>query len=77
MLFRAPDLPAAGVLFRQLLWPAAGGEVYTPAWRLTILAILEISLSFDNAVVNVSVLQRMSRRWQRERTAAQQPAAAV
>jgi hypothetical protein len=29
-----------------------------------ILAILEVSLSFDNAVVNASVLKRMDRRWQ-------------
>jgi uncharacterized protein len=29
-----------------------------------ILGILEISLSFDNAVVNASVLKRMSERWQ-------------
>jgi hypothetical protein len=29
-----------------------------------ILAILEISLSFDNAVINATVLQRMSARWQ-------------
>jgi uncharacterized protein len=30
-----------------------------------VLAILEISLSFDNAVVNASVLKRMNARWQR------------
>jgi hypothetical protein len=30
-----------------------------------ILAILEISLSFDNAVINATVLQRMSEKWQR------------
>lgn len=30
-----------------------------------ILAILEISLSFDNAVVNASVLERMSAYWQK------------
>jgi len=29
-----------------------------------ILAVLEISLSFDNAVVNATVLQRMTTRWQ-------------
>jgi hypothetical protein len=31
----------------------------------TILAILEISLSFDNAVVNATVLERMDAFWQR------------
>lgn len=30
-----------------------------------ILGILEISLSFDNAVVNASILKRMDERWQR------------
>ncbi|RDI62881.1 DUF475 domain-containing protein [Nocardia pseudobrasiliensis] len=30
-----------------------------------ILGVLEVSLSFDNAVVNASVLQRMSKFWQR------------
>jgi hypothetical protein len=30
-----------------------------------ILAVLEVSLSFDNAVVNATVLERMSRFWQR------------
>jgi uncharacterized protein len=29
-----------------------------------ILGVLEVSLSFDNAVVNASVLKRMDRRWQ-------------
>lgn len=30
-----------------------------------VLAVLEISLSFDNAVVNASVLGRMNQKWQR------------
>lgn len=30
-----------------------------------ILGVLEVSLSFDNAVVNASVLKRMDERWQR------------
>ena len=32
---------------------------------IAILAVLEISLSFDNAVVNATVLGRMTARWQR------------
>ncbi len=32
---------------------------------VAILSVLEISLSFDNAVVNATVLARMSARWQR------------
>jgi hypothetical protein len=31
---------------------------------VAMLAVLETSLSFDNAVVNATVLRRMSRRWQ-------------
>jgi len=30
-----------------------------------ILSVLEVSLSFDNAVVNASILKRMDERWQR------------
>ncbi|GLY35641.1 hypothetical protein Amsp01_016650 [Amycolatopsis sp. NBRC 101858] len=32
---------------------------------VAVLAVLEISLSFDNAVVNAGVLARMNRKWQR------------
>lgn len=32
---------------------------------VALLAVLEISLSFDNAVVNATVLQRMAEAWQR------------
>jgi hypothetical protein len=35
------------------------------ALLIAILAVLEISLSFDNAVINASVLRRMSPVWQR------------
>ena len=35
------------------------------AFIAIILGILEVSLSFDNAVVNASVLKRMDERWQR------------
>lgn len=36
----------------------------TGAFIALILGVLEISLSFDNAVVNASVLKRMNERWQ-------------
>ncbi|MGZ8142609.1 MAG: DUF475 domain-containing protein [Methylosarcina sp.] len=36
----------------------------TGAFIAMILGVLEVSLSFDNAVVNASVLKRMSERWQ-------------
>jgi hypothetical protein len=35
------------------------------AFIAVILGILEVSLSFDNAVVNASILKRMDDRWQR------------
>jgi uncharacterized protein len=59
-LFRLPiavtiiGIVAAGIIGG----PSIAGVV-------AILAILEISLSFDNAVVNASVLQRMNPYWQR------------
>ena len=34
-------------------------------WIVTVLAVLEISLSFDNAVVNASVLQGMDELWRK------------
>jgi len=45
----------------------AAGIVGGPsiAGVVAILAILEVSLSFDNAVVNATVLQRMNPYWQR------------
>ena len=34
-------------------------------WIVTVLSILEISLSFDNAVVNATVLRDMDEKWRR------------
>ena len=34
-------------------------------WIVVVLGVLEVSLSFDNAVVNATVLRDMSPRWQR------------
>jgi len=59
-LFRLPiavtiiGITAAGLI--------GGAQI---AGIVAILAILEISLSFDNAVVNATVLQRMNPYWQR------------
>ena len=39
--------------------------VFTALWLLLVLGILEVSLSFDNAVVNASVLRTMTPFWQR------------
>ncbi|OBK66000.1 hypothetical protein A5653_20310 [Mycobacterium colombiense] len=33
-------------------------------YLLLVLAVLEVSLSFDNAIINASILKRMSRFWQ-------------
>jgi hypothetical protein len=48
-----------GLAAAGYLWGADGFGV------VLILAILEISLSFDNAVINATVLRRMSPFWQR------------
>ena len=45
-----------------LVWYQAGLEAFI---LVVILSILEITLSFDNAVVNAKVLERMSPVWQR------------
>ncbi len=50
---------ALGIL---LAWRLGGAE---GVFVVTILAVLEISLSFENAVVNATVLRRMSKFWQR------------
>lgn len=58
--FFMPVVISASALL--LVWYVAG----LPAFLLvTILAILETTLSFDNAVVNAKVLERMSPVWQR------------
>ncbi|MDP3589413.1 MAG: DUF475 domain-containing protein, partial [Methylobacter sp.] len=35
------------------------------AFIAVILGVLEVSLSFDNAVVNAAILKRMNERWQK------------
>jgi hypothetical protein len=45
-----------------LVWVIRGGSA---AFVVAILAVLEVSLSFDNAVINASVLRRMNQFWQR------------
>jgi len=46
-----------------LVWALFIGGM-TALYIVTILAILEISLSFDNAVVNAKVLESMEKKWQ-------------
>jgi uncharacterized protein len=59
-LFRLPiSVTIIGIVAAGILGgPSVAGVV-------TILAILEVSLSFDNAVINATVLQRMNPYWQR------------
>lgn len=59
-LFR---LPIAVTVVGIAVAAAFGGA--SVAGIVAILAVLEISLSFDNAVVNATVLQRMDVYWQR------------
>lgn len=48
-------------------WMSTGtiGGVAQMLWIIVVLSILEISLSFDNAVVNASVLKEMDEVWQK------------
>lgn len=48
-------------------WVSTGTLTGTAAmlWIIVVLSVLEISLSFDNAVVNASVLKEMDEVWQR------------
>jgi len=41
------------------------GATLAMLWIIVVLSVLEISLSFDNAVVNASVLKDMDKVWQR------------
>ncbi|MEK7132421.1 MAG: DUF475 domain-containing protein [Patescibacteria group bacterium] len=55
-----PSVIAAAVFIGAFLW---GG--LSVLFLVVLLAVLETTLSFDNAVVNAKVLSRMSERWQR------------
>lgn len=41
------------------------GPMLATLWICVVLSVLEVSLSFDNAVVNASVLKTMDEKWQR------------
>lgn len=57
--FRLSFLVTGISIVLAFLWAGAFG-----VFIALVLGVLEISLSFDNAVVNASVLKRMSERWQ-------------
>ena len=48
-------------------WSQTGAVVGTLSmmWIIVVLSVLEVSLSFDNAVVNASVLKEMDEVWQK------------
>src|SRR5215203_1138227 len=48
-------------------WQQTGslGGTLSLLWIVVVLSVLEISLSFDNAVVNATVLEQMDKVWQR------------
>ncbi len=52
-------ITVAGLAFAGILWGWQGLAV------VAILSILEISLSFDNAVINAGILRKMNAFWQR------------
>jgi hypothetical protein len=59
---------AAGLGLGGLIGWGAGGTVlgcFSTMFIVAVLAILEISLSFDNAVVNATVLKEMTPVWRR------------
>ncbi|TAL51618.1 MAG: DUF475 domain-containing protein [Methylovulum sp.] len=58
--FRLSIIITALCLAAAFYW---GGVI--GAFIAIILGVLEVSLSFDNAVVNASILKRMDERWQR------------
>ena len=58
--------------FKHSLWVTAVGLIlafyigsFSALYIVALLAILEISLSFDNAVVNAKVLETMEPKWQK------------
>lgn len=63
ILFTLAALVLAGVYgwHETASLAATGGLV----WVVVVLAVLEVSLSFDNAVVNAAVLETMDSLWQR------------
>lgn len=67
--FIFPIILTAGIYFAVAMWAwESSGNfsmVMQPLFTVTVLALLELSISFDNAVVNVTVLRDMSPIWQK------------
>ena len=61
-------ITAIGLALAALLgWQTTGsfGGALTVLFVVAVLAVLEISLSFDNAIVNANKLKDMTPKWQR------------
>lgn len=58
--FTLPSIISAIILIGIFIW--GGWHAFMLA---TLLVILEVTLSFDNAVVNAKILKRMSEKWQK------------
>ena len=59
-IFFAPTIVSLGALFLVYWWGGLSALILA-----LLLSVLEITLSFDNAVINARVLSQMSRRWQK------------
>ncbi len=59
-IFFFPSIVSVAAFIAVYIW---GG--FSALFLAALLAILEITLSFDNAVVNAKVLERMDVKWQR------------
>ncbi len=59
-IFIAPILVSVLALIAVYWW---GG--FAAFWLACLLSVLEVTLSFDNAVVNAKVLNQMSEKWQK------------
>ena len=64
--FRMSFLVTAICLIAAFFWGRESGMGALPAvWLALVLGVLEVSLSFDNAVVNASVLKEMDEFWRK------------
>lgn len=65
--FKVSFIVAIVCLSAAFYWGFSSGGINAGITATTIaliLGVLEVSLSFDNAVVNASVLKRMDDKWQ-------------
>jgi len=64
--FRFSFVVTAACLIAAFFWGQASGMgAWAAVWLAIVLGVLEVSLSFDNAVVNASVLKEMDEFWRK------------